>query len=48
VRALEIARRRSILTPTVVRYFTENSEWTYRCTRQVLPVPNIPTMQIFF
>jgi hypothetical protein len=45
---LAVTSRRSIFTPTVVRYFGEKSECTKRWTRLVFPVPNMPTMQIFF
>ena len=31
--------RRSIFTPTVLRYLVEKMDRTYRWTRQVLPVP---------
>jgi hypothetical protein len=39
---------RSIFTPTVEWYFSENFEETNCCTRLVFPVANAPTMQIFF
>ena len=38
----------SILTPTVVRYLSENTLLTKRATRLVLPTENEPSMQIFF
>jgi hypothetical protein len=39
---------RSIFTPTVEWYFSENFEWTNCWTRLVFPVQGTPTMQIFF